>query len=317
MDAPELGGNGGTAVPAATETEQEASPEKEKLLGKIERAVKDWTAQLVDLTGNNRLLNFKESRTGGSIVFDRENINEVELGLLLGGFQVELSKLFLDTDATGRAARLARAARKTSITNYEERGLTTLYLAWGMATWDNRGRGADSGESADEDGTEEGRPRRLWTPNAPVLLQELTLEPKGGAAEEFELQLNGEWEVNPTLVQSLAGLGFELDPDALVELLGQNDEAPRGVDLFEHLQKVAEEAGVPGFNVKPQVVLGNFSYAKLPMVRDLGVSTELFLASELICAIAGDEQARQAIRERHPEVYRVSARARSWPGCAP
>jgi very-short-patch-repair endonuclease len=312
MDATELGRRD-SSPPPGSEPEGSAY-EDERLLGKIGRAVKDWTAQLVDLTGNNRLLNFKETRTGGSIVFDGENINDVELGRLLGGFRVELSKLFFDGDATGRAARLARAARKTSITNYEERGLTTLFLAWGMATWDNRGRGMfagnlDAGEGVDADGAggtanggDHKAPRRPWTPNAPVLLQELSLEPKGGAAEDFELQLNGEWEINPTLVQALGGYGVELDPDALLGLLGHNDEAPKGPDVFERLEKIAHEAGVPRFRMKPQVVLGNFSYAKLPMVRDLGLSTELLLASDLICAIAGDEQARQVIRERHPEV---------------
>lgn len=313
MDTSEPGAAGGDGA-TVKEPVGSDSADHEGLLGKIGRAVRDWTAQLVDLTGNNRLLNFKVTRTGGSIVFDGDNVNEVELGRLIGGFRVELSRLFLDRDATGQAARLARAARKTSVANYEERGLTTLYLAWGMATWDNRGRAdhenaeaeAELAESEGEGAgaAQAGRPRvrRPWTPNAPVLLQELSLEPKGGAAEDFELQLNGEWELNPTLVQALGGFGVELDPDAMVDLLGTNDEAPRGPEVFERLQKLAEEADTPGFAVRPQVVVGNFSYAKLPMVRDLGLSTELLCASELICAIAGDQAASQAVRERHPEV---------------
>lgn len=305
MVTPEPDGVGEGPV-AAAGPEGPGSPEAKRLRDRIERAVRDWTAQLVDLTGNNRLLNFRVTRTGGSIVFDGDNVNDVELGRLLGGFRVELSRLFLDRDAPGQAARLARAARKTSLTNYEERGLTTLYLAWGMATWDNRGRPThEELEAAETEGAETGeqaKARRPWTPNAPVLLQELSLEPKGGAAEDFELQVNGEWELNPTLVQALGGFGVEFDPDAVVGLLGTNDEAPRGLDVFERLRKVAHEAGVPGFAVRPQVVMGNFSYAKLPMVRDLGLSTEMLCASDLICAIAGDEAARQAIRERHPEV---------------
>ena len=49
-------------------------------------------------------------------------------------------------------------------------------------------------------------------------------------------------------------------------------------------------------------MLGNFSYAKLPMVLDLETATDTLLGSELICAIAGDEAARDAVRARHPNV---------------
>src|SRR5437016_5211885 len=57
-----------------------------------------------------------------------------------------------------------------------------------------------------------------------------------------------------------------------------------------------------GFSVSARVVLGNFSYAKLPMVLDLQMALDALIESELICAIAGDEDARDALRERHPSV---------------
>lgn len=303
MSASDIGGAGGEDH-AVADLEHASSRHDERRRGRIDRAIKDWTAQLVDLTGNNRLLNFKENRTGGSIIFDGANVNDVELGRLLGGATVDLSSLFLDEGIASRAARLARAARKTSTTNFEERGLKTLYLAWGMATWDIQGNGSFAGVDEEEGGddAEDRQLRRHWTPNAPVLLQELTLEAHGGIAEDFKLALNGEWELNPTLVHSLGVMGAEVDAEAIVELLGPSDDRPRGLDVFQRLRKVVQVAGVATFRIKPQVVLGNFSYAKLPMVRDLGLSSELLLASDLICAIAGDEEARQAIRERHPEV---------------
>lgn len=57
-----------------------------------------------------------------------------------------------------------------------------------------------------------------------------------------------------------------------------------------------------GFSVENRIVLGNFSYAKLPMVLDLQTATDLLVSSDLICAIAGDEQARDVIRARHSDV---------------
>ena len=49
-------------------------------------------------------------------------------------------------------------------------------------------------------------------------------------------------------------------------------------------------------------VVGNFSYAKLPMVLDLEAATDELMQHELLCAIAGDEVARTAVRARHPNV---------------
>jgi hypothetical protein len=49
-------------------------------------------------------------------------------------------------------------------------------------------------------------------------------------------------------------------------------------------------------------VLGNFSYAKLPMVRDLQGSVEALAEHDLIAALAGDADARQAVRDRRIDV---------------
>src|SRR6266508_4059294 len=105
-------------------------------------------------------------------------------------------------------------------------------------------------------------PRGTATPAAPVLLRLANLAPRGGAGEDFE------------------------PPDASA--------------VFERLTKAA--SSVAGFAISDRFVLGNFSYAKLPMVKDLESATEALVQNELICAIAGDEAARDAVRSRHPAV---------------
>ena len=49
-------------------------------------------------------------------------------------------------------------------------------------------------------------------------------------------------------------------------------------------------------------MLANFSYAKLPMVKDLEVAEELLLDSELLCAIAGDPASIEELRSAHGDV---------------
>ncbi|HWY90444.1 MAG TPA: AAA domain-containing protein [Solirubrobacteraceae bacterium] len=61
-------------------------------------------------------------------------------------------------------------------------------------------------------------------------------------------------------------------------------------------------AGVPGFSTSARIVLGTFSYAKLPMVNDLEASLDAMIEHELIAAIAGDKEAQAALRERQATV---------------
>src|SRR5262249_32584746 len=72
-------------------------------------------------------------------------------------------------------------------------------------------------------------------------------------------------------------------------------------ELEETYRWLTEHAGrIPRFSVEPRLVLANFAYAKLPMVRDLEGSFDELVAHDLIAAIAGDEEARAAVRTAQP-----------------
>src|SRR5205807_7532911 len=90
------------------------------------------------------------------------------------------------------------------------------------------------------------------------------------------------------------------------ELLGMVDvEGP--IDTPEELETAyswlrERASGVPGFALADRFVLGTFSYAKLPMVTDLENAQETLAEHELVAAIAGDDAARAAVRERQGAV---------------
>lgn len=90
---------------------------------------------------------------------------------LLSSHAVRLSAIFGDAVLTA-AARRARTVKAKATENYEERGLPTLFLAWGMATWSNA--------------------RGTATPAAPLLLRQAALNARSGAGEDFDLSLPGE-----------------------------------------------------------------------------------------------------------------------------
>ena len=113
----------------------------------VDAAVTTWMSQLVDLGASNRLLYYRTLAVG-TLDLDRAALPAIEA--LRQGARVTLTALFPDLDQRTDAARRMRAINAKAIENLEERGLRTLYLAWGMATWTPVGTAA--------------------TPAAPVLL---------------------------------------------------------------------------------------------------------------------------------------------------
>ena len=245
----------------------------------VQKAAKEWTVALEDLGGRNNLLNYRDLKQG---TLDLTSADPQALRGLLGGKEVKLSSLFSDPEAREQSLRRVRTVHNKARENFEERGLETVSVACGLATWDNQ--------------------RASWVPNAPVLLRRATVRALGAAQDEFGLALVDEMEVNPTLLHVLrVDFSCEFDHEALAKRIpdGSIDEP---WELQEAYAWISGQVGtrVPGFRVEPRVVLANFAYAKLPMVRDIESALDELVAHPLIAAIAGDEESREAVREQGP-----------------
>ena len=110
------------------------------------------------------------------------------------------------------------------------------------------------------------------SPAAPVLLRAATLRQIGAAGQDFVLDLGDTIELNPVLEHYLAQeRGLAIDGDALEALA----VAGNGFDphpTFANLAEICD--AIDGFAINPRIVVGNFSYAKLPMVADLAAQGE-------------------------------------------
>ncbi|HEX8009152.1 MAG TPA: AAA domain-containing protein, partial [Trebonia sp.] len=120
-------------------------------------------------------------------------------------------------------------------------------------------------------------------PAAPVLLRGLTIAPTRARYDDFELTLDDEVEVNPVLLHKLA------------TVFGAVIEKPHPERIAAQLAKAAAQAEIPGFVIEKRKVIGTFTYAKLPMVRDLEAAGDLLADSDLVAAIAGDAEAQQLV----------------------
>src|SRR6478752_180131 len=198
---------------------------------------------------------------------------------LPSGRRTRLSDLVREPAAFEEARRRVRSIRSKAVELREERGIAAGFIAIGMATWSV--------------------PRAARPPASPVLLRSCVLRPTGAAQEDFEIDLGPEAEFNPVLREYLRSeQGIEIDADALADLAS----AGNGFDpypVYAALGHACER--VPEFEITPRLVLGTFSYAKLPMVADLALQGNSLADHDVVAALAGDESALAAVRLRLPE----------------
>lgn len=246
---------------------------------RVRHAVAGWTRHLVDLGGRNTLLWYRDLPTG---TLDLTTAHPGGVSMLLAGRPTRLSDLVREPAAFDEARRRARTIAGKSRELREERGIDTGFVAVGMATWSlGRGKAAATRQ-----------------PAAPVLLRSCTLRPTTPQHDDYELDLGDEIEFNPVLEHYLTSeQGLEIDSERLEALT----QTPGGFDPYPAYAALTEAcANVPDFEVTPRIVLGTFSYAKLPMVADLAAQGDALADHDVIAAMAGDPTALRSVRHELP-----------------
>jgi very-short-patch-repair endonuclease len=238
-----------------------AEPAEARRAALIEAAQARWVAALTDLGGRNTLIYYKDRRAG---TLDLAVADPAALDRFLRTGSIRLTRLFRDVDARADAIRRIQVIHRKARELLEERGIRAGYLATGLARWDEL----------------------FLEPAAPVLLRGLTITPTRARHDDFELVLDDDSEVNPVLLHKLASV-FGAATEELA------DKPPGRVG--ELLCRAAEAAEVPGFEIIDRQVIGTFTYAKLPMVRDMQAAGELLSDSDVIAAIAGDPEAQELL----------------------
>ena len=244
----------------------------------MDQARQAWIRKLIDLSRRNNLLYFRELKVGTLDLSSAEP--EAMLALLQSGKAnddgIPLSRL-LPAGRQAQGAASLRGIADRARANFEERGLDTLFLALGLATW-----------TADDEGR---------SPCAPVLLLPLKATQTGSRSGKWSIARAGELKVNDVLLHALqAEHGVAVSADDLVpEILGDDEGEAFDLDpVFDRLKR--EASRVPGFDVQPRWVLGNFSFQKLAIVRDLTELLQELARHDIVAGIAGDQTAAELAR---------------------
>jgi very-short-patch-repair endonuclease len=189
---------------------------------------------------------------------------------------VDLNDLVSPPDRKQAAASLTEIAARAR-SNAEERGLETLFLALGIASWTAADGGRDSA--------------------SPVLLVPLQAAQRMGISGPWSLKRSGEVKVNDVLVHALREEhGLSLDGDALVQQVLGDDEG-ESFDLapaFEMLSAACSR--VPGFSIARRWIVGNFAFQKMAIVKDLQTLGDALAQHDIVAGIAGDRGAADGAR---------------------
>jgi very-short-patch-repair endonuclease len=255
----------------------------------VTTAVDRWAERLIDLSRRNNLLYYRELKTGTLALSAARPNARAALDAFLSGKAVPVRDLLppptglpdADEERTIAATNRAkvREIQRRALTNLEEKGLETLFVAMAHATWPS------------DDG---GRP-----PCAPVFLIPAAIRARGSAGPDLSLIRTGDVQINPVLAYVLGRHGVPLDTD---ELLAAVPGAELDVEADVHwdfsaalarLKRLAAE--MPAFRLEPALNLSNFSYQKMAMVHDLEANLDQLVASDIVAALAGHTPTRDAL----------------------
>ena len=237
----------------------------------VRRTANDWRTKLIDFGRRNPALYFKELKAGTLTLPSADHVAVQALVAERAPLDLH-SALEPGPDLTKRLSTIRAKAKE----NEEERGLSTLFVAIGMASWK-----APEGEGSD--------------PSAPMFMLPVAVK---DTARGPQLVPNGELLANGVLLQA-----WEHEHNISVPEF-DDEESVEGdlAQAFAALERAGRD--LVGFRVNPKCYLSNFSFAKMAMYEDLKRSEELLVQNRLVRAMAGDVAAQREIREAAGTVER-------------
>jgi hypothetical protein len=258
-----------------------------------------WRDQLIDLTKRNALLSFKAPKTS-SITIAHPNASEAATYLLDSG-QVPLThmRVLIKTEAPEETIEAgvdkqegwrrrdlllpgtlyadlsepdlrtrARAIERRTTQEFLDRGLLTLYLAYGQLIW----RDVDDEEY-----------------RAPLLLIPVAIASNPDRGNWTLARIDEDVVLNPAIQIKASQFGVVL-PAAVVE----QDEFELSQWLATVNTSVKE---IDGWRAEESAVLSRFSFFKEAMYRDLLENEDVIAAHDVIRAIVDPESAALTERE--------------------
>jgi hypothetical protein len=260
----------------------------------VRQAIRKWRDSLVNLTGTNRLLNLKPSKTGmlgivrpapGEVLARVRNGRGYYFRALQADpspnpgakdqdhAHIPLSPHHLDANRTADdLGRIVRGLYRRSTQAFLDQGLSVLYLAFGTLAWTEVDHTAY---------------------RSPLLLVPVRLETAGPGMLPVLRPTEDDTIVNPALALKLDQLGVTLPASEAL------DEAEPNAALKVFFDKVrVAVTGHKDWTVTEDLTLSCFSFAKEAMYRDLQDNEDLIAGHEAVRSLAIGGGADACVSER-------------------
>ena len=262
----------------------------------IVEALRVWRDGLINLSGTNRALNFKHSKTG-TVTIEAPGLHAILDGLRRGvewEFEGEPDPEEFASPATGfrdvakakptlrcrkperlLGSALRNLARRAN-QEFLDRGISVMYISLGMLAW----------KDLDD------------TPyNSPLLLVPVQFVSTGPRSKPtLRLNTDDDPTLNPALLRRLGECGVTMPP--LGDLSDLNVDA-----VLDQIQTAVKTKR--GWTVAEEAVLSGFSFMKEAMYRDLLANEAAITGHPIVSALANQDPTTQSgsllFDEIHPE----------------
>lgn len=261
---------------------QEDIPED---LDNLQKKIAVWRKRLLDLGGRNRLIYFRETKTGCARI-ESPSPNSLAQRLIKEGKGLRLTHEGAGPTNEGEASISGDLEELTkslyylllrSRTAQEEKGVNVLFVSLGFLHW-------YEAENSDT------------VIKSPLFLVPVTLK-RAPADREYQFDYtvipNDEgFVLNRSLCRKLEN-DFNIILD---DILVEEDHEPEEVSIEELLAKVRRKvSGKARWLIAEDAYLGIFAYQKLPMYEDIGELEDRLYNHPLVKALAGVAEFEQDI----------------------
>ena len=261
---------------------------------KVEAKLKYWARQLHDMSGRNRLLFWKNTKTSSATIEKPEFIDLFELLVEKGGEILapvpdpkDAKSVFDAEDATeipnsnkqnhvrqlqtneletnhsiAALSKVLYNLRYTSHTIQEEQGFNVLYITFGMLKW----KESQSSEFS----------------YAPLLLVPITVD-RASSLSPYRIQMAEEdIVINPVLQNKLlSDFGIQL-PEVTNDI-----SASQLLDFLAGVSELVKK--FDGWDVLRQVTIGAFNFLTLLLIKDFETNLALYTAHPIVQILSGVE----------------------------
>lgn len=248
--------------------------------GQLHSKIEKWKRDLIDLTNRNVLLNFRPKRNNSIQFFenpqeffdlivkdsktckveDLKTFYFMQVEKILSSEEEDFEKKTKIEEEKERFNKLLSKLRLEARTRFNEQGIQTLYLVFGVLKWKEISNNKDF--------------------IAPLVLVPVELN-RSGANQPFRMRMvDDDIVLNPFIAHKLR----EEKGIVLPELEDKED-----FDLTKLWQEIFQQINyLEGWAVLPEIYHSLFSFSKLVMYRDLENYRDLVESHPLIRAISGD-----------------------------